>query len=151
MRNDELVYARKFGQKTFSGDNAKDAYMKAVKWYATTIISKSHLHGIHVEFQKHDLEPKVTVVLWSSLPEGEVREAHCKICKEVHTVFYSNTGYDCTRCNVLAYLKRLEQKAGIKASYCKEVVARVDKYIIPTAVELERPEAEPEEGDTENA
>lgn len=130
MRNDELVYAYKFGQRTFSGDSAKNAYMKAVKWYATTIISKSHLHGIHVEFQKHNLEPKVTVVLWASLPEGEVREAHC---------------------NVLAYLKRLEQKAGIKASYCKEVVARVDKYIAPVAAELERPEAEPEEGDTENA
>lgn len=125
MKKNELMYSHKFATKVFSGVSTKDAYMKAVKWYATNVISKDQIHGIQVEFVKSKTEPKVTMVLYAALDESTVREEHCKICREVHTVFYSNTGYDCSRCTVMGYLKRLEQKANIKADYCKEVINRV--------------------------
>ena len=125
MQRDGLTYAYKFGSKTFGGKSTKDAYMKAVKWYATVVISKDKIHGIHVEFVKHKDEPKVTIVLWAVLDEKAERDEYCKICREVHTAFYSNTGYDCQRCSVLGYLKRLEQRAFVKSNYCKEVLERV--------------------------
>lgn len=122
MVHEELTYAYKFGSKTFEGETTKDAYMKAVKWYATAVISKDKLHGVQVEFIKSKSEPKVTIVLWASLQESIVREEHCKVCREVHTAFYANTKYDCHSCSVMGYLKRLEGKARIKASYCKEII-----------------------------
>lgn len=122
MLHEELTYAYKFGSKTFVGNTAKDAYMKAVKWYATAVISKDQIHGVHVEFIKDKKEPKVTVILWAALKEDTVREEHCKICREAHSAFYCNSNYDCNRCSVLGYLKRLDEKAAIKASYCRSVI-----------------------------
>lgn len=124
MKCEELTYAYKFGSKTFTGSTTKDAYMKAVKWYATAVISKDKIHGIHAEFVKSKTEPKVTITLWAALDESTVREEHCKICREMHSVFYSNTNYDCNMCSVLGYLKRLEQKASIKAYYCRGVLGK---------------------------
>lgn len=101
--------------------------MRAVRWYATNVISKDQLHGIHVEFVKSKTEPKVTMTMWATLDESSAREEHCKVCREVHTAFYSNTDYDCSRCSVLGYLRRLEHKATIKTEYCKEVLRSVAK------------------------
>lgn len=127
MTNQELMYACKIGSKVFTGQTSKEAYMKAVKWYATAVISHDHIHDIHVEFIKDKDEPKVTVVLWAALSESTTRDEHCKVCREVHTAFYSNTGYDCNRCNVLGYLRRLEQKAIIKVGYCRDILKREGK------------------------
>lgn len=124
MVRGKLSYAYKIGSKSFVDASAKKAYMRAVKWYATHIISRDALHDIHVEFVKSKTEPKVTMTLWAALDEEAAREEHCKICREVHALFYSNTGYDCSKCNVSGYLKRLEQKALIKVEYCKEVIDR---------------------------
>lgn len=122
-----LLYALQFGSKTFHGESTKDAYMKAVKWYATKVISQNKMHGVSVEYIKSADEPKVTVVLYAMLPENEIRERHCKICKEMHNAFFINEATECSRCTAMGYQKRLDQQIGVKASYYKELLQRATK------------------------
>lgn len=123
----QLFYGYKFADKEFAGTTTKQAFLNACKWYATYVIAPDRIHGISVEFIKHKTEPKVTIVLYATLDQVEAMEDHCKICREVHTLFYSNTGYNCDRCEVKAYIKRLEQKAAIKSGYCDEMLHYANK------------------------
>ena len=38
--------------KKFNGTNMKDAYMKAVKWYATNVLAKNELQEVTCSYEK---------------------------------------------------------------------------------------------------
>ena len=48
----KILYSQRVAKKVFTGATVKDAYMKAVKWYASNIIAKDDLHEIQVEYKK---------------------------------------------------------------------------------------------------
>lgn len=119
-----LRFAEEVISKSFIGDNMKDAYMKAVKWYATNILAKDELHNIYVEYEKDKQSPTVTVHLYATLEEEEVRQSHCAICKEFHRSFFINETENCNCCNVSGYQRRLEQKMKVKKDFYREVLRR---------------------------
>lgn len=120
----KTLYAKEFAKKKFSGENMKDAYMKAVKWYASNVLAKDELHNILVEFEKDKQSPTVTIHLSAGLDEHEIMENHCTNCKEMHHSFFINEDTACNRCSAVAYERRMSQKVDIKVGYYKECLRR---------------------------
>lgn len=121
----KINYSQRFGKKVFRGATVKEAYMSACKWYASNIIAGDKFHGVQVEYIKDAKDNSVTMVLYASLPEGEVMDNHCQVCKEMHRAFFINQDNDCTRCSALGYKRRLESKIAVKVDYYKELLRKI--------------------------
>lgn len=113
-RYSEVVY-----QQDFTGKTMKDAYLKACKWYASNILSKDELHDVQVEYIKDKQYPSVTMRLFCSVEEQEVKSHHCAICKEVHKNYYMNENINCGWCKVSAFHNRIADVMNIKKSYVR--------------------------------
>lgn len=124
-----IKYSKEFFKKKFTAGTMKDAYMAAVKWYATNVISKDELHSVHVEFEKNDKEqlPTVTIHLHAVLSEDELRERYCKLCRESHSLFYMNSNYNCNRCEAKAYQTRTDDMIRVKLEYYHELIMKREK------------------------
>ena len=122
--NNGICYSKQFAQKVFRGITTKDAYMKAVKWYASNVIAKDELHEIQVEFVKGINQ--VTVKLFAVLPEQAIRDKHCEVCKEIHKSFFINEANNCNVCNASAYQRRLDQQMSVKCGYYKELFSKME-------------------------
>lgn len=109
-------------EKSFTAKNMKEAYMKAVKWYATNVLAKDELHNVMVEYKKDKQSPTITIHLYISMAEEEIRQEHCKICKEFHNSFFINNVENCNNCNLIGYQKRLDNKIQIKKEFYKELL-----------------------------
>lgn len=125
----DIKYSKEFFSKDFQAETMKDAYMAAVKWYATNVISKGELHNVHVEFEKNSKEqlPVVTIRLHAVLNEDELRDRYCKLCKESHSLFYMNNSYNCDRCEAKAYQRRADDMLRTKLEYYRELIAKREK------------------------
>lgn len=108
--------------KQFSANTRKDAYLKAVKWVATNVISKDELKDVIVKYEKDIQYPTITVHLFVSVDEEYVGERHCKICNETHKAFFISEETNCSWCKVSAYRKRLEEIVNVKAGFCSEKI-----------------------------
>lgn len=117
-------YCKEFARKKFSGETMKDAYMKAVKWFATNVLSKDELRNVKVEFEKDKQFPTVTVRLSVSVDEREVMNQHCRCCKEMHSAFFINENTSCSSCSAAAYRRRMTQKIVVKTNYYKECLEK---------------------------
>lgn len=120
-------YSQEFFKKSFTADTMKSAYMMAVKWYSTNVLSKAEFINVHVQFIKEneDESPTITVHLFAVQDgEEEVMEQHCKCCKEMHHSFFINERTDCDRCNALGFQNRLEQRITIKKDWYKELLRK---------------------------
>lgn len=118
-----INYTEEFYSQRFTGKNMKDAYMKACKWYASNILSKSDkMSGVHVEYIKESSTNTVVVKLYASLIEESVRKQHCQICKEIHSSFLMSENTNCAWCNVKGYQSRLDSKIQIKKGYLKSMI-----------------------------
>ena len=117
-----LEFAVELLSKKFTGDNMKDAYMKACKWYASNVLAKDELQNVCVEYVKDKQSPTVTIHLYVYMEEEEVRQNHCNVCKEYHHSFFINEAENCNCCNVTGYQKRLEQKIRTKRGYYRDLL-----------------------------
>lgn len=117
-------FSQEFYQRSFTAGSMKEAYMLAVKWYATNVLSKDELHEVEVEFEKAKQSPTVTIHLFAVLDEKEVFDQHCKCCEEMHHSFFINENNNCNICAAKGYQNRIEQKIAIKKSYYVELLQR---------------------------
>ena len=112
-------------QRSFSAKNMKEAYLKACKWYASNVLSKDELHDVQVEYIKDDKkQPTVTVRLFVSIEEADIKAHHCAICKESHKTFFINENCNCAWCKIDAFDRRLKQQLKIKKGYIKSKLER---------------------------
>jgi 1-deoxy-D-xylulose 5-phosphate reductoisomerase len=122
-----IKYSEEFFKKSFSADDMKSAYLSAVKWYSTNVLSKAEFVNVHVQFVKEDKTefPTITIHLFA-VQDGEkdVMAHHCNCCREMHKSFFINEDTNCNRCSALGFQKRLEQKINIKQNYYKELLRR---------------------------
>jgi hypothetical protein len=116
-------YSEEFAKKIFSANNMKDAYLKAVKWYSSNIISKDELSkGITCSFEKdytNKQSPSIILHLYANIELDVVEKRHCDICKETHSSFYMNSEYNCDRCNMKAYQRRQDKSLKTKLMFYK--------------------------------
>lgn len=122
-----VKFSTEFFRKTFKADNMKTAYLSAVKWYSTNVLSKVEFANVHVQFEKitDGESPAITIHLFA-VQDGEkdIMSQHCQCCKEMHSSFFINEDTHCGRCSALGFQKRLEQKIGIKKGYYKEMLRK---------------------------
>lgn len=124
-----IVYSKEFFKKKFVAETMKAAYMNACKWYATNVLSKDELHNVQIEFEKNAKGefPTVVIHLFAVLSEDQLRERHCKICKETHNLFYMNQNYSCNRCEAKAYQQRADDLLRVKLEYYRQLISKVVK------------------------
>lgn len=122
-----IKYSREFFKKSFTAGDMKSAYLSAVKWYSTNVLSKAEFINVHVQFIKEDKNefPTITMHLFA-VQDGEqdVMSQHCKCCQEMHHSFFINEDTHCSRCSALGFQNRLEQKINIKRDWYKELLRR---------------------------
>ena len=123
-----LKYSEEFMSKKFIAETMKAAYMKAVKWVASNVISKVELKEVLVSYEKTEDEenqlPTIVVHLSAGLSENELRERHCKICKEFHGLFFINENCNCAWCNTKAYQRRTDEMIKTKKNYYKSILMK---------------------------
>lgn len=120
-----IKYSREFYRKSFSAETMKIAYMNAVKWFSTNVLSKDEFANVHVQFTKDKKSEFPTIVVHLfAVQDGEkdVMSHHCQCCKEMHKSFFINEDQHCERCSALGFQKRLEQKISIKKEFYKEML-----------------------------
>jgi len=122
-----IKYSREFYKKSFTADTMKLAYMSAVKWYATNVLSKVEFANVHVQFIKESKSkyPTITIHLFA-VQDGEkgVMSQHCQCCKEMHRSFFINEDTHCSRCSAAGFQRRLEEKIKTKKNYYKEMLRK---------------------------
>lgn len=121
-RKDHLTYSTRLFSKRFENQDKKEAYMDACKWLATNIISKrSELCAMtfSIDPVKDAMPASFILTVYVSLDEPEVRERHCKVCKELTSLFYVKGGVDnqCSNCKMLAYTQRMDELIHQKKVY----------------------------------
>lgn len=122
-----ITYSKEFFKTKFVADTMKEAYLNACKWYATNVLSKAELQNVQVEFEKTYNEqqfPTIIIHLFAVLNEEELRERHCKICREFHSLFYINTNFNCDKCEANAYQRRTDEMLRVKIDYYKEILIK---------------------------
>ena len=123
-----IKYSREFYKKSFTSNDMKSAYMLAVKWLSTNILSKAEFENVHTQFIKSKADeglPTITLYLFA-VQDGEqdVMSHHCACCREMHKSFFINEDTQCNRCSALGFQKRLEEKINIKRDWYKELLRR---------------------------
>lgn len=122
-----IKYSREFYKKSFTADTMKSAYLSAVKWYSTNVLSKAEFVNVQVQFVKDtkSKSPTITIYLFA-VQDGErdVMEQHCQCCREMHHSFFINEDTHCSRCSALGFQNRLEQKINTKKEYYKEMLRK---------------------------
>lgn len=118
------MYSQQLAKKVFRGMDQKDAYMKAVKWYASNILASDKFHEIMVEYTKLP-DGGITMTMWSTMSQQEIMDDHCQCCREMHHSFFINEDTHCDRCSAISFQKRLEWKMGIKLGYYKELLHKL--------------------------
>lgn len=121
-------YSQEFFKKSFTAENMKSAYLMAVKWYSTNVLSKAEFVNVHVQFVKENNQesPTITIHLFA-VQDGEedVMSQHCQLCRDMHHSFFINEDTHCNRCSALGFQKRLEQKISVKKNWYKELLRKL--------------------------
>lgn len=118
----EIKYSREFAKKSFTSEDMKTSYLRAAKWYATNVLSKDELHNVLVEFEKDKQSPTVTIHLFATLNEKEMREQHCKCCEEMHRSFFINENNNCNICAARGYQNRIDERMSVKIDYYRRFI-----------------------------
>lgn len=103
-------------KKSFCGDTAKEAYLKAVRWYAETVLKSDYVNDglVHMitrdrkkNFPTYDL---TIFLIWDLRQE---REEYCKRCRELSQSFLGDGPVDCVHCKLSAFERQVEAKLAI--------------------------------------
>lgn len=110
---------------SFSDDTMKGAYLIAVKWVSTYIISREELKDVTFSFEKvNKAKPTIIVRINTNLTEKDLMDRHCQICRETHKAFFINENCNCAWCNVSAYQRRMLDMLRVKREQYKEIIKR---------------------------
>lgn len=125
--------SQKFYEKEFSNDSPKQAYLDACEWIAKNILSKSskvEVTKIAWRIVKTSKDfPTFRLELFVAYDEEEVSSNVCSVCKELHSAFFVNEEYNCTRCNKEAYRKKLKTKLDTGCTWFNELISKMlEKY-----------------------
>lgn len=101
---------------TISADSEKEAYIKGCKNLAKYMASKKY-SNLSFKIERTQVPNEFIFSMYTNIDLGEEQRKFCSICKEVHSSFYINEEYNCSRCNLRTFLTRAEEKARISKSF----------------------------------
>lgn len=113
------MYCEKFFSQTFNGKNRKQTYLNACKWVANNILSKEKLKNTFIEYEKIKDSTSIKVNVYVYIRDEDVREQHCKICREMHNTAFMSEETNCAWCKIKGYQNRIDNKLMLKKEYYK--------------------------------
>lgn len=117
-----IRYSEKFFTKKFSAEKSKEAYLKVCKWLAKYVLSQKEMQeSVEFSIKKID-ETTFQLELFVVLSEKELRERHCKICKETHSSFFISEDTNCNWCKLGAYHRRADEMLAVKKEHYKNIL-----------------------------
>lgn len=113
-----------FHSEIFKAKTNKEAYLKACKWVAKNVVGKEN--EMRETFWKVEQEDIGTykLTLYCMLDYKDKERKFCEICQSYHKRFYYNEERDCSRCNLKAFKKRIDEGLTIKKAYRKELISK---------------------------
>lgn len=125
-----VVYISKFYEHNFKASNSKDAFLKACKFVASAVISKSSKVEAdrvtwdvkRVDSDDRDSLPTFRLTLYYKFDDTEFMKQTCAACKEFHCSFFINENYNCNSCNKVGYEKNVKEKLTIGSEYMKKML-----------------------------
>ena len=123
-----MLYIHEIYKKQFKAESAKDAYLKACKFVAKTVISdKSKVEASKLVWDVTNTTdetgeglPTYLLTLYYKFDDTLFKEQSCKACKEFHRSFFVNQDFNCSRCNKIGYEQNIRKKLSIGGEYIKE-------------------------------
>lgn len=117
-----VKYCEPLMKKRFTGATLSEAKTKALKWAGKNVLSNGDLADVMCKFESCEDEhfPTVSLVLYVALDESEVRERHCKICREFHKLYFINENCNCNECKAMAIQERMHSMLAVKKNYYRE-------------------------------
>lgn len=115
----KMKIATKYYEKDFRGEDSKNTYLKVCKWIAKYVISDPHTSVTSWKITKthDDLDGCIfKLELYTMLDLQEMDERFCKVCREVHKVFFENCEI-CNVCRKQAYARRMQDALSISKDY----------------------------------
>lgn len=116
-----MIYGDKVARKEFKAKNHKEAYLKAVKWYASYIMSNKYTNDCLVQYIKKSSDT-IIVTVYACLGKDEIDKKHCEICKQMHNSFFISQETNCAWCNTKAYMNRITERINHKLSFVKKQI-----------------------------
>lgn len=120
-------YCGKILTKKFTGRESKKCYMKVVKWLAKNVVSNPNLNDqvtYSITKSQKDGMYVYTLKLFVRMDGEQVRDRHCAICKETHSLFFINQETNCNSCNLGAYFNRKKVMLQTKQQWAKEQILK---------------------------
>ncbi len=116
-----MKIVQKFHEELFWAKESKKAYLRACRWIAENVVGKLEEIGettykiIKTKYKKDEETkyPAFVVELYCTINEKELRTDYCNLCKSFHRSVFISTNFDCSKCNLIGYMERVEGKVKI--------------------------------------
>lgn len=102
----------------YTSDSCEQAYINGCKDLCKSIKDPK----ISINIEKMDDGKSVKFNVFVSLNANESISNFCKVCKEFHCSFYINEEYNCARCNLKSFMKRMKQQLNTSKSYYRKEI-----------------------------
>ena len=117
-----MFISRKIKSIEIHDKNKKSAYLKGCKILAKYIASNKY-KNLSMSVKQNGIEENTFVfTIYSNIDMKKEQIEFCKNCKYFHCSFYINENYNCDRCNLKTFLKRLEEKTKISKGFYIKVI-----------------------------
>ena len=115
-----MKIGEKILEKVFVGETTADAYKKAMRYIARNVVNKGYVN-ISTEIHKEEVngQKAIRVVFITLLDYNRDVNDYCKVCKEVHSLFFVNESYNCSRCNLKNFAGREKTKVNTSKLFYK--------------------------------
>ena len=124
-----MLYIHEIYSRRFKAEGSKEAYLKACKFVASTVLSeKSKVEASKIVWdvtkveEEEDSLPTFLLTLYFKFDDTKFKDQTCQACKEFHKSFYINTDFNCSRCNKIGYEKNVQSKLMTGSQYIKKMI-----------------------------
>lgn len=116
-----MVAAIKLRSEVFSGISYEQAYLKGCKSLCKAIQHSQITFNVS-KLPDEGNEKSVQFDLFVNIDMSAAQKEFCKVCKEFHCSFYINEEYNCARCNLRVYLRKLKGTANVSKGYFNKTI-----------------------------
>lgn len=99
----------------------EDAYLKGCRDLCKAMQDERISINVSKEKEENGLKA-VRFNIYTNIDVNEPMKNFCKTCKEFHCSFYINEEYNCSRCNLKSFMKRMNQQLNVSKGYYKQII-----------------------------
>lgn len=116
-----MTFSLKVKSFIFQAETEQEAYIKGCKKLAKYIASKKY-KNVSFKVERVNEQNTFAFIMFADIDVNVEQRQYCKMCKEIHCSFFVNEEYNCSRCNLKNFLKRLQQKGNVSKAFYKSMM-----------------------------